>query len=80
VEARFAARAVARLGVRRGALRRHPDLAAFAALAALAAAVYALPAAAGFPLVPGDDLVQNLPLRVLASRDLAGGHLPVWDP
>ena len=80
MEVCFAQRAGARLGVRRGAFRRHPDLVALAALASLAVVVYALPAAAGYPLVPGDDLVQNLPLRVLASRDLAGGHLPLWDP
>jgi len=35
---------------------------------------------AGHPLVPGDDLTQNYPLRVLAGALLRSGHLPAWDP
>lgn len=35
---------------------------------------------AGHPLVPGDDLTQNYPLRVLAGALLRSGHLPIWDP
>ncbi len=27
-----------------------------------------------------DNQVQNLPLRVLAGRDIAAGHLPLWNP
>jgi len=31
-------------------------------------------------LIPGDDLVQNFPLRVLVGQQLRHGHLPVYDP
>lgn len=34
----------------------------------------------GHPLVPGDDLTQNYPLRVLSGDLLRAGHLPAWDP
>ena len=27
-----------------------------------------------------DNQIQNLPLRVLVGRDIAAGHLPLWDP
>lgn len=56
------------------------QLAAVASLVALPLLVYALPAALGHPVVPGDDLTQNLPLRELVGRDLSSGHLPVFDP
>jgi hypothetical protein len=35
---------------------------------------------AGHPLLPGDDLTQNYPLRVLAGEVIRSGHLPGWDP
>lgn len=35
---------------------------------------------AGHPLVPGDDLTQNYPLRVLAGSLIRSGHLPTWNP
>lgn len=35
---------------------------------------------AGEPMLPGDDLTQNYPLRVLAGELIRAGHLPVWDP
>ncbi len=35
---------------------------------------------AGHPLLSGDNLNQNYPLRVLVGQQLAGGHLPLWDP
>jgi hypothetical protein len=34
----------------------------------------------GHLLASGDDVNQNLPLRVLVGRQLAAGHLPLWDP
>ncbi len=49
-------------------------------LVALPIVIFAVPALAGHPALPGDDLTQNFPLRVLAGRQLAGGHLPVYDP
>ncbi len=35
---------------------------------------------AGHPIVPGDDLTQNYPLRVLVGEVLRSGHLPGWNP
>jgi hypothetical protein len=35
---------------------------------------------AGHPIMPGDDLLQNFPLRVLSGKLIASGRLPVWDP
>lgn len=34
----------------------------------------------GRPRLPGDDLVQNYPLRVLAGEMLRHGRLPLWNP
>jgi hypothetical protein len=42
--------------------------------------VYGVPALLGHPVLPGDDLTQNFPLRVLAGQDIASGHLPLYDP
>jgi hypothetical protein len=44
------------------------------------AVLFALPALAGHPPIAGDNLIQNFPLRVLVGRQLADGHLPVWNP
>ncbi len=38
------------------------------------------PALFGHSVLPGDDLTQNFPLRVLVGADLRHGHLPVFDP
>ena len=51
-----------------------------ATLVALPLLVYGLPALLGHPVVPGDDLTQNLPLRELVGHELRSGHLPVFDP
>lgn len=51
-----------------------------ALLVLLPFAVFGLPAAVGYPLIVGDDLAQNFPLRVLVGRILASGHAPLWDP
>ncbi len=37
-------------------------------------------AIAGHPLLAGDNLTQNYPLRVLAGELLRHGHLPLWNP
>src|ERR1700722_18964043 len=42
--------------------------------------VYGVPALLGHPVLPGDDLTQNFPLRVLAGQDIRSGHLPLYDP
>ena len=31
-------------------------------------------------MLPGDDLTQNFPLRVLAGQQIRGGQLPLYDP
>jgi hypothetical protein len=63
-----------------GVAGRRPDLVAVLVLAAVPVFVFALPAALGHPNLPGDDGLQNFPLRVLAGRQLAHGVLPTFDP
>jgi hypothetical protein len=72
--------------VRERALLRRPawmtsaDAIAVALYLAIATAI-ALPFSLdGRPLMGGDNLYQNFPLRVLAGRYIAAGHLPGWDP
>jgi hypothetical protein len=59
---------------------RARSVAALGSLVLLSVLVYAVPALLGHPVVPGDDLTQNLPLRELVGRQIAHGHLPVYDP
>ncbi len=49
-------------------------------LVLLPAAIFAIPAFTGHPTLPGDDLTQNFPLRVLAGGQIRSGHLPVFNP
>ena len=64
-----------------GAARRWPgDLPAIIVLLALPVLVYGVPALLGHPVLPGDDLTQNFPLRVLAGHEIRSGHLPLYDP
>ncbi len=42
--------------------------------------VFLVPLAFGHPLMAGDDLNQNFPLRKLAAQDIAHFHGPLWDP
>ena len=51
-----------------------------AILVLLPVLVFGVPALLGHSVLPGDDLLQNYPLRVLAGRQIAAGHLPVFDP
>jgi hypothetical protein len=63
------------------AVRRWPaDAAAVALLIALPVLVYGVPALLGHPVLPGDDLTQNFPLRVLAGHEIGSGHLPLYNP
>ena len=55
------------------------DLLALALLFAIPLAWYGIPAVAGHLLVPGDDQIQNFPLRVLVGQQLRHGILPVYD-
>ncbi len=60
--------------------RRRGDVVAVALLVMLPTVVFGLPALLGHAVLPGDDLTQNLPLRVLAGREIRAGHLPLYDP
>ncbi|MBV8462078.1 MAG: hypothetical protein JO368_02195, partial [Acidimicrobiales bacterium] len=48
-------------------------------LVLLPVVAFGVPALAGHPTLPGDDLTQNFPLRVLAGEQIGNGHLPVFD-
>jgi hypothetical protein len=64
----------------RAARLRPGDAAAVALLIALPVLVYGVPALLGHPVLPGDDLTQNFPLRVLVGQEISHGHLPLYDP
>jgi hypothetical protein len=56
------------------------DVLACAVLVALPALVFGVPGLLGHPVVPGDDLTQNFPLRVLVGQQIRSGQLPLYDP
>jgi hypothetical protein len=56
------------------------DAAAAVLLIALPTVIFGVPALLGHAVLPGDDLTQNLPLRILAGREIRAGHLPLLDP
>jgi hypothetical protein len=60
--------------------RRRGDVVAVVLLITLPALIFGLPALLGHAVLPGDDLTQNLPLRILAGREIRAGHLPLYDP
>jgi hypothetical protein len=49
-------------------------------LIALPVLIFGAPALLGHPVLPGDDLTQNFPLRVLAGQQIRHGQLPLFDP
>lgn len=55
------------------------DSLAAAVLVASPTVVLVAAAAAGYPLITGDDLVQNAPLEELTGQVLRHGHLPLYD-
>jgi hypothetical protein len=59
---------------------RRGDLLAIAILIALPVIVFGIPAVLGHAVLPGDDLTQNFPLRVLAGHEIRGGRLPLFNP
>jgi len=73
------ARTVQALGTR-AAKRRPGDVVAVILLVVLPALVFGVPALLGHAVLPGDDLTQNFPLRVLAGHQLRSGQLPLYDP
>jgi len=56
------------------------DLIGIGILIVLPVLIFAVPALLGHAVVPGDDLTQNYPLRVLAGRQIAAGQLPLFNP
>ena len=60
--------------------RRRGDLVAVVLFIVLPAVIFGVPALFGHAVLPGDDLTQNLPLRVLAGREIRAGHFPLFDP
>jgi hypothetical protein len=70
-----------RPGLHLGSPGRGPgDVVAVVCLVAIPAVVFGLPALLGHPVLPGDDLTQNFPLRVLAGREIRSGQLPLYNP
>jgi hypothetical protein len=59
---------------------RRPGPLAVAVLVIVPVLTFSVPSLAGHPLISGDDLIQNFPLRVLVARNLNQGHLPLWNP
>ena len=59
---------------------RRGDLLAVVILVALPVIIFGIPALLGHAVLPGDDLTQNLPLRVLAGRQIRDGQLPLFNP
>jgi hypothetical protein len=74
---RSGARAFRRLDIPR---RRQGDLIPVAILIGLPVLVFVVPALVGHSVLPGDDLTQNYPLRVLVGRQIREGQLPLFDP
>lgn len=52
---------------------------AWLTLLAIPALVFTLPALADRPLLDGDNLIQNYPLRVLVGTAIRQGRMPLWD-
>ena len=59
---------------------RRGDVVGVVLLIALPAIIFGVPALLGHAVLPGDDLGQNFPLRVLAGREIRSGRLPLYDP
>jgi hypothetical protein len=59
---------------------RKDDLIAAGVLTGLVILVFGLPGMLGHPVLPGDDMTQNYPLRVIAGREIRAGHLPLYNP
>ena len=53
---------------------------ALATLVGIPLVLFIVPALFGHPAIDADNLIQNFPLRVLAGKQLASGHLPLLDP
>ncbi len=56
------------------------DRLALLAMLVVPTILFVVPALTGHPSLSGDNLIQNFPLRVLSGRQLASGHLPLFNP
>jgi hypothetical protein len=72
--------AVIHVPTRQARPRRPGDAVAVAVLLALPVVVFGIPALLGHAVLPGDDLTQNFPLRVLAGHEIRSGQLPLYNP
>ena len=59
---------------------RRGDVVSVVLLIALPVVIFGVPALLGHAVLPGDDMGQNFPLRVLAGREIRSGQLPLYDP
>src|SRR5579862_7737784 len=80
VTRRFAKRRARLLNCLLGTETTRFDRLAIAIFVALPAAINLPFAFAGRPLMGGDNLVQNYPLRILSGELIAHGRLPLWNP
>ncbi|MGB7103111.1 MAG: hypothetical protein WBD82_00785 [Acidimicrobiales bacterium] len=53
---------------------------ALSVFVAIPVVLFIVPALFGHPAIDADNLIQNFPLRVLAGKQIASGHLPLLDP
>ena len=53
---------------------------AVAVLIVLPTVIFGIPALLGHAVLPGDDMTQNFPLRVLTGQQIRSGHLPLYNP
>jgi hypothetical protein len=58
-------------------IRTHPVMVAALVLPYL---LFGIPQLFGLTFLNGDNLIQNLPMRVLVGQDLIHGSLPLWNP
>jgi hypothetical protein len=75
-----AASAMARMGGTATSRHRLGVITAVAVLTALPTVIFGIPALLGHPVLPGDDMTQNFPLRVLTGQQIRSGHLPLYNP
>ncbi len=59
---------------------RTSDAKAVVVLVVVPVLMFVVPAILGYPAIAGDNAIQNFPLRVLTGRQIAQGHLPLWNP
>src|SRR5579862_7618396 len=59
---------------------RRGDVVSVALLILLPAIIFGVPALLGHPVLLGDDLTQNFPLRVLTGDEIRSGQLPLFNP